>query len=105
MSEQETLFVAFNPFDHGLYERMLSGTTIDHRAWLRTCAERAFVGTCRACGGYLAPRMPEEVGEFGRTDYEAVCQQGHTVCAPGGRYYRRSAMQSERKRAKPVQRG
>lgn len=93
------MFGTFNVFDHGLWERMLAGSSVDHAKWMRARAEHHPVGTCRVCGGHMWPREPAEVGEYRRTDYEAECKQGHTILAPGGRVYRRSAARSERQRA------
>jgi hypothetical protein len=61
---------------------------IDHGSWLRARAEGGFVGTCRRCGDYLVPRIPDEHG--GRIDYEADCRNEacrYTIMAPGGRVF------------------
>jgi hypothetical protein len=102
VADQETLPVqtaAFNPAVHGLWKRFVDEHHINHGAWLRACAEGAWVGTCRHCGDYLIPRQPQQIGE--RWDYEAHCRSpvreshvdgrrvvtgcGQILCAPGGR--------------------
>lgn len=111
MSEQETLDgtanataagaarPAFDPLQHGLWRRVLDGDGhINHAAWLRACAEHGFVGTCRRCGGYLAPAAPDDLGG-GRIDYEAHCAGcGGILNAPGGRVLTHSARRSEQPR-------
>lgn len=87
---------AFDPAQHGLWQRFVDGDQVAHGAWLRACAEHTFVGTCRVCGDYLTPAYPEQLD--GRTDYEARCRSercGHTVVAPGGRLLRRSSRHSQ----------
>lgn len=84
----------FNPADHGLFRAVHNGTEIIHAVWQRTCAEGGFVGSCRRCGGFLAPQRPQErtPGVF---DYEAACTAGHTVCAPGGRILPRPRVKTD----------
>lgn len=101
MADQETLPVEapFDPAVHGLWKRFVDNGQIRDGEWLRACAAREFVGTCRFCGDYLVPFRPMRVGS--RWDYEAECRSGvqesnvdgkrvvtgcgHTIAAPGGR--------------------
>lgn len=101
MAEQETLTErpAFNPLDHGLWARYRAGNEIEHAAWMRACAEGAWVGTCRRCGDYLIPLRPHQVSGK-RTDYEAHCRNdacGAIVLACCGRVLSYSSRASERK--------
>lgn len=102
MAAQETLTERpqHNPLDHGLWKRYTDGNNINHAAWLRAHAESDFVGTCRSCGGHLAPRQPHQVDK--NTWYEAACVSCHkTIAAParpherGGRLLRHSSRHHE----------
>jgi hypothetical protein len=101
MADQETLGEERNGFDplaHGLWKRFVDNGCVVHGAWLRACAEGSFVGTCRICCDYLAPRHPHEA-RAGRYDYEYQCrnvQCGQIYNAPGGRMFVRSSRSSER---------
>lgn len=101
MAEQEAMTDGreqHDPLVHGLWTRFVDNGRIVHGAWLRACAERSHVGTCRECGNYLAPVHPYEVRP-GCFDYEYHCTDtacGHTHNAPGGRMFMRSSRKSER---------
>lgn len=69
---------AFDALQHGLWARYKAADgTVDEGAWLRACAERGFVGTCRVCGAFLVPLHPEQVNS--RKDFEAHCSNWPTV--------------------------
>lgn len=90
-------------------------TEIDHHAWMRACAEGAFIGTCRRCGAYLLPRRPRE--HDGAFEYEGYCRRasesmynaltgvrtvsgcGWEFAAPRGRVHLGSSSRSKRSAA------
>ena len=98
MADQETLpspnGQPFNALEHGLWDRFKDGDHINHAAWMRACAEGAFVGSCRLCGAYLRPSYPDAVGN--RTDYQAACSGcSWAFNAPSGRILQRSSSRHE----------
>lgn len=85
----------FDALSHGLWRRVLAGDGMINTAmWNRARAERGFVGTCRECGGHLAPEPVTTVGQV--EWYTAACIScGHEVAAPGARILRGSSRFSE----------
>lgn len=85
----------FNPMDHGLFRPMVSGDVINTGTWNRARAERKFVGTCRLCGGHLAP-LPSEPSGSNIEWCEAQCILCYkAIASPWGRTLRRSSRHTE----------
>lgn len=87
----------FDPVEHHLFPRYVHHDEIDTGAWNRARAERAFVGTCRVCGGHLAPLPSDPSGGGSQVEWtEAACILCHKEYAsPNGRTLRRSSRRGE----------
>lgn len=84
----------FNPLDHRLWRRVVDQDMIDINQFNRARAESNFVGTCRLCGGHLAPMPTDQEGHL--EWFEARCVLcGKEVASPGGRTLRRSSRHTE----------
>lgn len=87
----------FNVKEHGLWRRVVTQSDeINVGQWNRTRAEDGFVGTCRKCGGHLAPVSVDQGEDGNREWWEASCISCRTtIAAPRGRVLRGSARRSE----------
>jgi hypothetical protein len=86
----------FSALDHGLYRRYVDHDMVDYGQWNRARAERAVVGTCRLCGGHLAPLETLPPGSSHLEWAEARCLLcGHEYASPSGRTLRRSSRHTE----------
>lgn len=69
----------------GIWLQYLHDHAVDADAWRRALDGRQLVGTCRECGGRLAPQEPYEV-HGGAQWFPARCIEcGREVAAPGSR--------------------
>jgi hypothetical protein len=86
----------FNALDHGLYRRFVDHDMIETGQWLRARAERTVVGSCRLCGGHLAPMEGLPAGSSHLEWFEARCLLcHHEYASPSGRVLRRSSRHTE----------
>lgn len=86
----------FNALEHVLFPRYVHDDQVDSGQWNRARAERTFVGTCRVCGGHLAPMESSTERESHIEWSEAACILcGKEYAAPWGKTLRRSSRHTE----------
>lgn len=55
-----------------IWPQLLADGCVIDALWRDAITQRAFVGTCPECGGYLRPGAPYPQGRY-RTGYTATC--------------------------------
>lgn len=74
----------------GLWDTVVNCGKIRPDLWRKAKATREVIGTCRHCGGYLAPDDPKDFGTETMRWFVARCLDcGHEVASPAGRLAKR----------------